>query len=141
MSNILDFGSAGKKYKIYNVFGEVVEIVINTTDFNIPKRLQESDKVFTDLMKKYENEKIENNEKLALEVLPDLDKATREQINYIFGNDITSLVFGDMNIWSINDEGMPLWVAFLECISDAVLQDMEVKKEKFNTQFKKYMKK
>jgi hypothetical protein len=136
---VLKFGKPGKRYPIENVNGEVVEIVINTTDFNIPKRLADSDKIFTSFMEKYD--KVENNDSLEQEVLPELDKATREQINYIFGTDIVTPVFGVVSTWSLNDEGMPLWIPFLECIGEAVLEDMEVKSNKFNTQMNKYMKK
>ena len=136
---VLKFGKSGKKYPIENVNGEVVEIVINTTDFNIPKRLADSDKIFTSFMEKYD--KVENNDSLEQEVLPELDKATREQINYIFGTDIVTPVFGVVSTWSLNDEGMPLWIPFLECIGEAVLEDMEVKSNKFNAQMNKYMKK
>lgn len=94
----LVFDRGYKEYQIGDDENAVIRI--NTADVGILARLNEAVKNIEQIQKKYENaEKAENTD--AIQLITECDKDIREQINYIFGSDVCTVAFGEINCLSL----------------------------------------
>lgn len=117
----LVFDRGYKEYQIGDDENAVIRI--NTADVGILARLNEAVKNIEQIQKKYENaEKAENTD--AIQLITECDKDIREQINYIFGSDVCTVAFGEINSLSLVG-GKPIFENFLEVLIPVMQADFE----------------
>lgn len=117
----LVFDRGYKEYQIGDDENAVIRI--NTADVGILARLNEAVKNIEQIQKKYENtEKAENTDEIQL--ITECDKDIREQINYIFGSDVCTFAFGEINCLSLVG-GKPIFENFLEVLIPVMQADFE----------------
>ncbi len=90
-------------------------IYIHATDFNIKVRAQKAKTEINKMLTELDNAKPENDEAFA-DILEDIDKRIREQINYIFDYDVSQPVFGACSPLMALKNGKSYIEAFLEAI-------------------------
>ena len=100
-------------------------IYIHATDFNIKVRAQKAKTEINKMLTELDNAKPENDEAFA-DILEDIDKKVREQINFIFNSDVSQPVFGACSPLMSLKNGMSYIEAFLE----AILPELEKIAEK-----------
>ena len=62
----------------------------------------------------------------------------REQLNYIFGTDVSTPAFGTMNSLTFVD-GVPVFVGFLNALLDEVTADITAEQKKAEKSIAKYV--
>ena len=80
-------------FKIFDINGDPDRTIrINTSDIGILERLENSIDTFNGLAEKAKStEKRQDNKKYAF--LGEIDKNIKEQINYVFGSDVSTPAF------------------------------------------------
>ena len=117
----LVFDRGYKEYQIGDDENAVIRI--NAADVGILARLNEAVKNIEQIQKKYENaEKAESTD--AIQLITECDKDIREQINYIFGSDVCTFAFGEINCLSLVG-GKPIFENFLEVLIPVMQADFE----------------
>lgn len=117
----LVFDRGYKEYQIGDDENAVIRI--NTADVGILAKLNEAVKNIEQIQKKYENaEKAESTD--AIQLITECDKDIREQINYIFGSDVCTVAFGEINCLSLVG-GKPIFENFLEVLIPVMQADFE----------------
>ena len=112
----IDFDSG---YKTYAINGdESCVIRINTTDFNLPKRIQDANESINAVIKEYEG-------KNAAEDIAGFDAKVRNIINEVFGSDICTPAFGAANLFSITSNGNYIFENFLGALLPVIQADIE----------------
>lgn len=105
-----------------------VEVTINPTDINFIEKLY---CVFEDLDRKKEEyeakmEKANGREKFA--IARQLDKELRDMSNSVFGCDVCTAIFGDVNVCALSN-GVPLWAnlffAFMDIVSENTTEEIK----------------
>lgn len=112
----IDFDSG---YKTYAINGdENCVIRINTTDFNLPKRLKDAYDSIQETIGEYEG-------KNSAEDIAAFDVKVRKIINEAFGSDICTPAFGSANLFSITNNGNYIFENFLEALLPVIQADIE----------------
>ncbi len=125
-------------YKEYSINGDESKVIrIDTTDYALFDRIQKVSKNIDKLSENYRNTKVETDEQ-ANELFVKVDKDIREQINKIFGYDVSSVVFGITNCMSITKSGHMLFENFLNALIPVIKNDMQEAVNKQNERVKKY---
>lgn len=126
-------------YKEYSINGDESRVIrINTTDFAIFDRIKKAMSNIDDISKKYKNAEPKTDDE-ANELFVSVDKRVREQINYIFDSDVSSVAFGNTNCFSIVfSNKQPLFYNFLNAIIPTIRSDIEKVMSKSNKNVSKY---
>ena len=132
MLKSLNFKTNIKRFAINN--DENTVICVNTSDIGILERAKKSERIFAEIQSKYKDAENAN----AFDLISDLDKSVRNQINYIFGSDVSTAAFGTANCVSTCD-GVPMYVGFLNAIMAEVRADLEAENEKTKAHISKYV--
>ena len=113
-------------YKEYSINGDESRVIrINTTDFAIFDRIKKAMSTIDDISKEYKNAEPKTDDE-ANELFVSADKKVREQINYIFDSDVSSVAFGNTNCFSIVfSNKQPLFYNFLNAIIPTIRSDIE----------------
>lgn len=112
----INFDTGYKTYAINQ--DESKTITVHVADQNLYKRLQEV-AVATD---DFKNE-IGDTEP-TFETLESIDKKLKEQLNYAFGSDVSSVVFGDINCFAVaNDNGECVLETFLNAFMPIIEEE------------------
>lgn len=127
----LVFDRGYKEYQIGDDENAVIRI--NTADVGILARLNEAVKNIEQIQKKYES--AENTD--AIQLITECDKDIREQINYIFGSDVCTVAFGEINCLSLAG-GKPIFENFLEVLIPVMQADFESAQKISNKKVGKY---
>lgn len=112
----IDFDSGFKTYAING--DESCVIKINTTDFNLPKRIQDANDTIKTVISEYEG-------KNAADDIAGFDTKVREIINEVFGSDICTPAFGKTNLFSITSNGNYIFENFLGALLPVIQADIE----------------
>lgn len=112
----IDFDSGFKTYAING--DENCVIRINTTDFNLPKRIQDANGTIKTVISEYEG-------KNAADDIAGCDTKVREIINEVFGSDICTPAFGKTNLFSITSNGNYIFENFLSALLPVIQADIE----------------
>lgn len=112
----IDFDSGFKTYAING--DENCVIRINTTDFNLPKRIQDANGNIKTVISEYEG-------KNAADDIAGFDTKVREIINEVFGSDICTPAFGKTNLFSITSNGNYIFENFLGALLPVIQTDIE----------------
>ena len=100
-------------------------IYVQASDFNIKIRARQAQKNIRDLLGELDKVNPENEEAFA-DILEDIDKKVREQINFIFNSDVSQPVFGACSPLMSLKNGM----SYIEAFLDAILPELEKIAEK-----------
>ena len=114
--------------KTFNING-VCEISFNPADL---ETLEKINSLFTTLEaenKKFLSKKKKANTKEIFAIARQMDQRARDGITDIFGVDVCTAVFGKMNVYATNGEGLPLWAGLLIGILDAVAEETAAEQE------------
>lgn len=113
-------------YKEYSINGDESRVIrINTTDLAIFDRIKKAMSNIDDISKEYKNAEPKTDDE-ANELFVSADKRVREQINYIFDSDVSSVAFGNTNCFSIVfSNQQPLFYNFLNAIIPTIRSDIE----------------
>lgn len=107
---------------------DVIEVTINPTDVNFIEKLY---CVFDDLDKKKEDyesriEKATGREKFV--IARQLDQELREMTNSVFGCDVCTAIFGNINVCALAN-GVPLWAnlffTFMDLVSENATEEIK----------------
>ncbi len=132
MPNI-NFNDGFKEYTINN--DESKKIRFNPSDFGMLGRIERATKEIEKIGKKYES--IDAKSENAAALIDECDKEIREQINYIFNNDICFTLFGTSNCVSLCG-GQPVYLNFMDAVLPILQKDIEEEKKKSDQKIKKY---
>lgn len=131
----LNFKSALKTFAVNGDESNVIKV--NTADVGIFERAAKAKSFLADV--KNRAEEVKNGDgKNAIEVISELDKQVREQLNYIFGTDVSTPAFGTMNCLTFVD-GVPVFVGFLNTLLDEIAADVAAEQKKAENSIAKYV--
>lgn len=99
-------------------------IYVHATDFNIKVRAQKARTEIGNMLEELEKANPEN-EGVFADILEDVDKRIREQINYIFDYDVSTPVFGACSPLMALKNGKSYVEAFLDAITPELEQIAE----------------
>ena len=80
------------------------------------------------------------NKREVFETARKMDEEMREIINDVFGFDICSALFGEMNVYALAD-GLPVWANLMLAIMDEVDTTFAREQKAINPRVSKYTKK
>lgn len=95
-------------------------IYVQASDFNIKVRARQAQKNIGDLLEEI-NKVSPENEEAFTDVLEDIDKKVREQINFIFNSDVSEPVFGACSPLMSLKSGK----SYVEAFLDAIIPELE----------------
>lgn len=140
--NNINYDDGYKSYTLNNDENKVIRI--NTTDMSILKRLNTARKniqKISDELSKINEDKMSVDD--IINRLDDCDKKIRAEINYIFGSDVATLVFGITNCASMSG-GQPLFMRFINGVIPVIENDIKSEQgkkiAKYTSQAKKLSK-
>ena len=115
-----------KSYEIADSSGNVRGVIyVDTTDFDIFTRAEKAAENMQQIMN---NKNIPASEsagdKAALELINTTDKLMKEQIDFVFGEGVSEVVFGDKNCLNLRG-GKTLAEVFIDVIIKEISRDMD----------------
>lgn len=131
----LNFDTGVRTFTINNDPNRFIQI--NTTDLGILERLEKAQKNLEHLQKEAEIKQASNTDGLQYSILGEIDKAIREQINYIFGSDVSTPAFGTAYCFSTCN-GSPIFENFLNALIPEIEKDVTVESKKTQANISKY---
>lgn len=131
----LNFKSTLKTFAVNRDESNVISV--NTADIGIFERAAKAKSFLADVKNKAKEVK-DGDGKNAIEVISELDKQVREQLNYIFGTDVSTPAFGTMNCLTFVD-GVPVFVGFLNALLDEITADVTAEQKKAENSIAKYV--
>lgn len=135
MENI-KFNSGYKEYSINN--DETAVIKINTTDISIINRIDTGIKNLKRILNDFSAlVREEQQDEKIISAIADLEKKSREQINYMFNSDVCTAAFGNMSCLSMCD-GQPICMNFIEAIVPIIKRDIEAEQQLSSKRIEKY---
>ena len=126
----------------YEMSGEKVRlgksdkyIIFNTADMTFPVRAEEVKKNIENYISEIkETEDIEEQ----IEEIQKSEKYLREQINYLFGYEISDTVFGGASCLTLSPDGDPLYAKFLNAAFELINQQFDCRIAKLKKKVKTY---
>ena len=122
----------------YDLDGKVT-VKFNPTDTTFLEKLSDSF-AYLDLIQeevKQSQEEI-TDEKDVFNLAKNLDTKMREIINALFGQDVCTPLFGEMNLFA-SAGGLPVWANLMLAIADEVETAMEGELKKREARIQKYV--
>lgn len=113
-------------------------ITINPTDFGLLSRYKEVEPKINALAQTYENTS-EIGDEESIKILSELDKKTREFIDYIVGSPVSEIVFGNANCLSVTG-GSPIYENFLNAYISYLEPIIKEEVKKSKSRIEKYTK-
>lgn len=95
-------------------------IYVQASDFNIKVRARQAQKSIGALLEEIDKANPENEDAFT-DVLEDIDKKVREQINFIFNSDVSEPVFGACSPLMTLSNGK----SYVEAFLDAIIPELE----------------
>ena len=125
-----------KEYCFQN--DETAIIRVNTSDPNLYSRLQKGKKRLEKLAEKYRDFSSDNSDEVV-EMIDDIDKKIKSEINYMFDSDVSAVAFGNANCLELDDDGEPTFKNFLNALLPVVEEEIKAKQNKANKNISKYV--
>lgn len=124
-------------------FNGKCDVAYNPTDVFF---LEQVYNVFDDLDKQQEQlDKQKGELKTPAEVFAfarERDTKMRERVNGLFGGvDVCTALFGNINIYAMDGDGLPLWAGILLAVTDTMADGAEKEQRKMSPRVEKYLKK
>lgn len=121
-------------YKEYSINGDESKVIrFRPTDFAINNRVDKAIKEIEKISRKYS----QINDRDAFDSIIKCDEEVKEQINYIFGSDVCSIVFEGANCMSIS-KGVPLYQHFINAVVPLIKKEVSEEQKKSDNIIKKY---
>lgn len=117
----INFDTGARHYAINGDENNTVSININ--DINLFGRIQKAKEIFDPILARLDAEEV------TPELYREVDAEIKKKLDYIFGTDLSSHVFGDVNCLSCLDDGRLLFVSFFEAFSQVILDDINKSRE------------
>ena len=133
--NNINFDTHLKTFTLNNDPNKVIQI--NTADLGIIERLEKAQKKLEKLQKDAENKQNLITDGLQYSILGEIDKEMREQINYIFGSDVSTPAFGTAYCFSPCN-GSPMFENFLNALIPEIEKDITAESKKVQANISKY---
>ncbi|MDY4812926.1 MAG: hypothetical protein SO152_03645 [Ruminococcus sp.] len=128
----LDFNTS---YKEYSINGDTNRVLrIKTTDMNILSRIRKAEKQLRKIADDCSN--ITDNSKVV-ETITELDVKVREQIDFIFDDKVSDIIFGNTNCLSIAG-GKPIFENFLDVVLPVIKEDISSEQQNLEKMIGKY---
>ena len=114
-------------YKSFEINGDVSRVLrVNLSDFGIVGRMRAALETFERL-----------HPEATPEGLAEADAIARDQIDNVFGDGASNIIFGRTNLLSLAG-GQPVCANFLEAIAPIIKADIEAEAAKSNERIAKY---
>lgn len=108
-------------YKTYSINDDDSRTIrINILDLNMKSRYEKATKVIEETVNKMKSVNIPSEEQLI-----EFDAVIREQLNYVFGSDICTTVFGVANVLTPLKSGKFLFESFMEVFVPMIEKDSQ----------------
>lgn len=130
----INFDNNLKTYAVNHDESNVVKI--NTADYGIFDRAKKSRTIFNNLSAEASEAKNKDDE---FDILAEIDKKIKQRLNYIFGADVSTPAFGEVNCLSPCN-GVPMFWGFLNALLDIIKADMEDSTLQMQKNIEKYAK-
>ena len=122
----------------YDLGGKVT-VQFNPTDVSFLEKLSESFATLDRIQEEVKREEI-SDEKDVYNLAKNLDTRMREIVDALFGMDVCTPLFGEMNLFA-SAGGLPVWANLMLAIADEVQASMQGELEKRNDKIRKYTEK
>ncbi len=133
--------------KEYIINGDETRVIrVNTADYGLITRFNDARKHINDMAQKYERFNLkpdgspaEENDEEATEALKEMGEFIKNEVNFIFGADISDAVFGTAHPMS-TCKGKPLYERFFDCVMPVINADIESEAKQAKAVVDKYKK-
>ena len=136
----LQINTGTKSYEIEDENGKLLgTIIIYPNDFNLGKRVKDAEKKILALVESAEliaNDESKSNEDVANDIY-DLDCKIKEQLDYMFNNNVSETVFKGLNCLNLN-KGKYFIERFIEMIVPVITKELEASAKASNNRIDKY---
>ena len=122
----------------YDLGGKVI-VRFNPTDVSFLEKLSESFATLDKIQEEVKREEI-SDEKDVYNLAKNLDRKMRDIINALFGQDVCTPLFGEMNSFS-SAGGLPVWANLMLAIADEVQASMQSELKQREARIRKYTEK
>ena len=130
----LQINTGTKSYEIEDENGKLLgTIIIYPNDFNLGKRVKDAEKKILALV---ESAELIANEDVANDIY-DLDCKIKEQLDYMFNNNVSETVFKGLNCLNLN-KGKYFIERFIEMIVPVITKELEASAKASNNRIDKY---
>jgi len=122
----------------YNLGGKVT-VKFNPTDVSFLEKLSDSFATLDRIQEEVKREEI-TEEKDVYNLAKNLDRKMRDIIDALFGEDVCTPLFGEMNLFS-SAGGLPVWAHLMLAIADEVQTSMQGELKERENKIRKYTEK
>ena len=122
----------------YDLGGKVT-VRFNPTDVSFLEKLSESFATLDRIQEEVKREEI-SDEKDVYNLAKNLDTRMREIIDALFGMDVCTPLFGEMNLFA-SAGGLPVWANLMLAIADEVQDSMDSELKHREARIRKYTEK
>ena len=122
----------------YDLGGKVT-VQFNPTDVSFLEKLSESFATLDRIQEEVKREEI-SDEKDVYNLAKNLDTKMREIIDALFGQDVCTPLFGEMNLFA-SAGGLPVWANLMLAIADEVQASMDSELKQREARIRKYTEK
>ena len=122
----------------YDLGGKVT-VQFNPTDVSFLEKLSESFAALDQIQEEVKREEI-TDEKDVYNLAKNLDIRMREIIDALFGMDVCTPLFGEMNLFA-SAGGLPVWANLMLAIADEVQDSMDSELTQREARIRKYTEK
>ena len=122
----------------YDLGGKVT-VKFNPTDVSFLEKLSDSFATLDKIQEEVKREEI-SDEKDVYNLAKNLDEKMRDIINALFGQDVCTPLFGEMNLFS-SAGGLPVWANLMLAIADEVQVSMQGELKQREARIRKYTEK
>ena len=122
----------------YDLGGKVT-VRFNPTDVSFLEKLSESFATLDRIQEEVKREEI-SDEKDVYNLAKNLDTKMRDIIDALFGMDVCTPLFGEMNLFA-SAGGLPVWANLMLAIADEVQDSMDSELKQREARIRKYTEK
>ena len=122
----------------YDLGGKVT-VRFNPTDVSFLEKLSESFAALDQIQEEVKREEI-TDEKDVYNLAKNLDTKMRDIIDALFGMDVCTPLFGEMNLFA-SAGGLPVWANLMLAIADEVQASMDSELKQREARIRKYTEK
>ena len=122
----------------YDLGGKVT-VRFNPTDVSFLEKLSESFAALDQIQEEVKREEI-TDEKDVYNLAKNLDTKMRDIIDALFGMDVCTPLFGEMNLFA-SAGGLPVWANLMLAIADEVQDSMDSELKQREARIRKYTEK
>ena len=119
--------------------GGTVTVQFNPTDVSFLEKLSESFAALDQIQEEVKREEI-TDEKDVYNLAKNLDIRMREIIDALFGMDVCTPLFGELNLFA-SAGGLPVWANLMLAIADEVQDSMDSELKQREARIRKYTEK